>query len=70
MDESCSAATVVVVHEDIDKNDFSDPQAVAEYVNHIYEYLMIKEVMGLSGFWRGNIVNLYIERPSGLYLYD
>jgi len=32
-----------VSHEDIDKNDFNDPQAVAEYVNHIYEYLMIKE---------------------------
>jgi len=32
-----------VPHEDIDKNDYNDPQAVAEYVNHIYEYLMIKE---------------------------
>jgi cyclin B len=33
----------IVPHEDIDKNDFNDPQAVAEYVNPIYEYLMLKE---------------------------
>jgi len=32
-----------VPHEEIDKNDFNDPQAVAEYVNPIYEYLMIRE---------------------------
>jgi len=30
-------------YEDIDQNDFDDPQAVAEYVNEIYEYLMMKE---------------------------
>jgi len=32
-----------ISHEDIDLNDFDDPQSVAEYVNEIYEYLMIKE---------------------------
>lgn len=32
-----------IPHEDIDKNDFNDPQSVAEYVNQIYEYLMMKE---------------------------
>jgi len=32
-----------IPHEDIDRNDFNDPQAVAEYVNPIYEYLMIRE---------------------------
>jgi hypothetical protein len=31
-----------IPHEDIDKNDFNDPQSVAEFVNQIYEYLMIK----------------------------
>jgi cyclin B len=29
--------------EDIDANDTDDPQAVAEYVNEIYEHLMMKE---------------------------
>jgi len=33
----------IVVHEDIDQNDNDDPQAVVEYVNEIYQYLMIKE---------------------------
>jgi cyclin B len=42
-DAADEPATAVVPHEDIDKNDFNDPQAVAEYVNPIYEYLMIKE---------------------------
>jgi len=32
-----------VLWEDIDQNDFDDPQAVADYVNEIYEYLMEKE---------------------------
>jgi len=29
--------------EDIDASDYDDPQAVSEYVNEIYEHLMIKE---------------------------
>lgn len=33
----------IIQYEDIDQNDFDDPQAVAEYVNDIYEYLMEKE---------------------------
>jgi len=32
-----------LAYEDIDQNDYDDPQAVAEYVNEIYEYLMQKE---------------------------
>jgi hypothetical protein len=35
--------SAIIPHEDIDINDFNDPQSVAEYVNEIYEYLMIKE---------------------------
>jgi cyclin B len=42
-----AASTTVVaqplVYEDIDVNDFDDPQAVVDYVNEIYQYLMIKE---------------------------
>jgi hypothetical protein len=41
------AASAVVVqplaYEDIDLNDYDDPQAVVDYVNEIYHYLMIKE---------------------------
>jgi len=33
----------VLLFEDIDLNDFGDPQAVAEYAKDIYEYLMMKE---------------------------
>jgi len=33
----------VVDYEDIDQNDYDDPQAVVEYVNEIYLYLMVKE---------------------------
>jgi len=42
-----AASTTVVAqslaYEDIDLNDFDDPQAVVDYVNEIYHYLMIKE---------------------------
>jgi hypothetical protein len=41
-----AASTVVVqplAYEDIDLNDYDDPQAVVDYVNEIYHYLMIKE---------------------------
>jgi cyclin B len=42
-----AASTTVVAQslafEDIDLNDFDDPQAVVDYVNEIYHYLMIKE---------------------------
>jgi len=34
---------VLLAYENIDLNDFDDPQSVADYVNDIYEYLMIKE---------------------------
>jgi len=34
---------LVVAYEDIDQNDYDDPQAVVEYVNEIYLYLMVKE---------------------------
>jgi len=34
---------VVLDYEDIDQNDYDDPQAVVEYVNKIYLYLMDKE---------------------------
>jgi len=33
----------LVVYEDIDQNDYDDPQAVVEYVNEIYQNLMLKE---------------------------
>jgi hypothetical protein len=35
--------TTEPVHDDIDQHDFDDPQAVVEYVNDIYQYLMAKE---------------------------
>lgn len=44
MDDAADEPAIAgVPHEEIDKNDFNDPQAVAEYVNPIYEYLMIRE---------------------------
>jgi cyclin B len=43
-----SLSTGLIPYEDIDQNDFDDPQAVAEYVNDIYEYLMEKEKDGVD----------------------
>jgi len=40
---SSMSVSPVVQYEDIDIHDHNDPQAVAQYVNEIYEYLMEKE---------------------------
>jgi cyclin B len=45
---SSLSTTGLIPYEDIDQNDFDDPQAVAEYVNDIYEYLMEKEKDGVD----------------------
>jgi len=45
---SSISTTGLIPYEDIDQNDFDDPQAVAEYVNDIYEYLMEKEKDGVD----------------------
>jgi len=42
-EEEPSVVSFHVSYEDIDQNDYDDPQAVVEYVNDIYHYLMIKE---------------------------
>lgn len=42
-EEEPSVVSSHVSYEDIDQNDYDDPQAVVEYVNDIYHYLMIKE---------------------------
>jgi len=42
-EETAAKVKSVVPIEDIDKNDFHDPQAVPEYVIEIYQYLMEKE---------------------------
>jgi cyclin B len=42
-------------YEDIDVNDFDDPQAVADYVNDIYEYLREKEKDGVDPGYINNL---------------
>jgi len=42
-EENSAKVKSVVPIDDIDKNDFHDPQAVTEYVIDIYQYLMEKE---------------------------
>jgi len=42
-------------YEDIDVNDFDDPQAVADYVNDIYEYLREKEKDGVQPGYINNL---------------
>jgi hypothetical protein len=43
MSSNSMSVSAVIQYEDIDLNDYIDPQAVAEYVNDIYNYLMEKE---------------------------
>jgi len=46
------------VWEDIDQHDTDDPQAVAEYVNEIYEYLMEKEKDAVDPRYMANQVDI------------
>jgi len=48
----------IIQYEDIDQNDFDDPQAVAEYVNDIYEYLMEKEKDSVDPAYINNQVDV------------
>lgn len=42
--------------EDIDAADGDNPQLCAEYVKEIYEYMMMLEVMPLSGWGLGGLI--------------
>jgi cyclin B len=53
-----NSGIIMIQYEDIDQNDFDDPQAVAEYVNDIYEYLMEKEKDSVDPAYINNQVDV------------
>lgn len=55
---SVPSVSAGIQYEDIDQNDFDDPQAVADYVNDIYEYLMDKEKEGVDPRYISNQIDV------------
>jgi cyclin B len=55
---SVPSVSAGIQYEDIDQNDFDDPQAVADYVNDIYEYLMEKEKEGVDPRYISNQIDV------------
>jgi cyclin B len=49
---------VAMNFENIDQHDYDDPQAVVEYVNDIYQYLMVKEKDCVNARYMSNHIDI------------
>lgn len=58
------------LYEDIDANDWNDPQAVTEYVEDIYKWLREKEVVYIAFLVYSStpFLSLSLLPPSSLFL--